>query len=484
MQDGIANNSLLLSQTENRQIHAGRKEESEKTQLLQELLARPESKTLEFKENAHSLSKIVQTVIAFANTAGGTLVIGIQDKTKNIIGIENILQDEERIANAIADSVIPILLPNLQFISWRDKDLLIVNVPHSPGPFYLKDKGEEAGVYVRLGSTNRIADASLIAEIKRIKEHTSFDQLPEPKAAPDDLDVDLARKLFATVNKPFTQATAQSLELIVDHRDTPRPTKGGLMLFGKQRDRLFPDPFVRLVRFEGTTKTTAIDHADIKSAFPLAIDEILAFIRRNTSMRAVIQSVRRTDIPEYPPEAVREAVINALLHTDYSTMRSSIQVAIFDDRMEVTNPGPLPLGLSLEAALSGVSQLRNKVLGRVFRELKLIEQWGSGLTRMREVCLQHGGILPKFEELGFFFRVTLYPRMAQTRPQHPWYTPIFDHIQQYGKISVLEADKIWKVTRKTANQRLKQLSKEGLLIEISKGPFDPHKVFVLAKPES
>ena len=450
--------------------------------MLEELLARSESKTLEFKENAGSLHKIVQTVIAFANTAGGTLVIGIQDKTKNVIGVKNILQDEERIASAIADSVSPTLLPNLQFISWRDKDVLIVTVPHSPGPFYLKDKGVDNGVYVRLGSTNRIADAAFIAEIKRVKEHTSFDQLPELQATPDDLDMNLARKLFTAIDKPFTKTTLRSLELIVDHRDTPRPTKGGLMLFGKQRDELFPDPFIRLARFEGTTKTTAIDHADIKSAFPLAIGETLTFIRRNTSMRAVIQSPRREDIPEYPPEAVREAVINALLHADYSTMRSSIQVAIFDDRMEITNPGPLPLGLSMEAALSGVSQLRNKVLGRVFRELNLIEQWGSGLNRMSNICLQQGISPPKFEELGHFFRVTLYPKMAKASLQEPWYTPIFEHIQQHGKISALEAVKLWKVARRTASNRLKLLCQEGLLIEISRGPFDPYKVFVLAKP--
>src|SRR3990167_7175863 len=153
--------------------------------MLEELLARSESKTLEFKENAHSLSKIVQTMIAFANTAGGMLVIGIQDKTKNVIGVKNILQDEERIASAVADSVSPTLLPNLQFISWRDKDVLIVTVSHTPGPFCLKDKGEEGGVYVRLGSTNRIADAAMIAEIKRLKEHTSFDQLPDLETTPD-----------------------------------------------------------------------------------------------------------------------------------------------------------------------------------------------------------------------------------------------------------------------------------------------------------
>jgi len=451
--------------------------------MLEQLLARPESKTLEFKENANSLPKIIQTVIAFANTAGGTLVIGVQDKTKAVVGVTNILQDEERIANAIADSVSPTLLPNLQFISWRDKDVLIVTIPHSPGPFYLKDKGEDGGVYVRIGSTNRIADAALIAEIKRIKEHTSFDQLPELQATPDDLDMELARKLFAVVDKPFTKATARSLELIVDHRDTSRPTKGGLMLFGKQRDELFPDPFIRLVRFDGTTKTTAIDHADVKSAFPLAVDEILAFIRRNTSMRAVIRSARREDIPQYPHEAVREAVINALLHADYSTMRSSIQVAIFDDRMEITNPGPLPLGLNLETALSGVSQLRNKVLGRVFRELELIEQWGSGLTRMRDVCLASGGSSPKFEELDLFFRVTLYPIAVQSKPKQPWQESLISYLRQHQRISVLEATKLWSVSDRTASIRLKSLCKEELLVELSKGPFDPLKVFILPKIE-
>jgi ATP-dependent DNA helicase RecG len=253
----------------------------------------------------------------------------------------------------------------------------------------------------------------MIAEIKRLKEHTSFDQLPDLRAKIDNLDFDTAHKLFANVDKTFTKTHAKSLEIIVDYRDHPRPTKGGLLLFGKERDELFPDPLIRLVRFEGTTKTSAIDHLDIKSPLPIAIDEALAFIRRNTSMKAVIRSPRREDIPQYPTEAVREAVINAILHADYSTMRSAIQIAIFDDRMEITNPGPLPLGLSLETALSGVSQLRNRVIGRVFRDLNLIEQWGSGLTRMHQICLQHGGAPPKFEELE---------SNLGNNPNEPWRT--------------------------------------------------------------
>ncbi len=450
--------------------------------MLEELLARPESKTVEFKENTLSIQKIVQTIIAFANTAGGTLIVGIKGTTKEVVGVENILQDEERVANAVADSISPSLLPSLQLHSWRKRDVLIVTVPHSFGPFYLKAKGENDGVYVRLGSTNRVADASLISEIKRLKEHTSFDQLPEMHATFDDLNFELARELFSALNKPFTKSTAKSLEMLVEYQESQYPTKGALLLFGKDRNRLFPDPLIRLARFKGTSKIEIIDQAEIKSPLPLAIDEMLAFIQRNTFLGAVIHAAQRENIPQYPPAAVRETVINAILHTDYSTKRSPIQVAIFDDRIEITNPGPLPFGLSLETALSGVSQLRNKVLARVFRELQLIEQWGSGLNRIRDLCQQQNINAPKFEELDHFFRVTLYPRTAKIVLSQSWHIPIVEYIQQHGKISAMEAEKLWKLTRRTATNRLKKMCQEGLLVELSTGPFDPYKTFILTEP--
>ena len=109
--------------------------------MLEELLTKEEGKTLEFKENTKSLPKIIQTIIAFANTAGGTLIIGIKDKTKEVIGLSNVLEEEERIANAIADSVSPLLIPSLQFHTWRDRDLLLISVPHSFGPYLYQSKG-------------------------------------------------------------------------------------------------------------------------------------------------------------------------------------------------------------------------------------------------------------------------------------------------------------------------------------------------------
>ncbi|KAG6559190.1 Putative ATP-dependent DNA helicase recG C-terminal [Candidatus Rhabdochlamydia oedothoracis] len=449
--------------------------------MLEQLLSRNEGKTLEFKENSQSLQKIVQTVIAFANTAGGVLLIGIKNETKEVIGLSDILKEEEKIANAIADSVSPLLIPNLQFCSWRERDILIVTVPYIPGLFHLKSKGEVEGTFIRLGSTNRLADAHIIAEIRRLKEHTSFDQLPDCRFSFDDFDFELAKQLFLTVGKTFTQAKAKALELFTTYQSETYPTKGGLLLFGKNRDRIFIDPIVRMARFEGILKNAAIDEQEIKSPLPQALEEVLSFIRRHTSMSFSIKGIRREETPQYAPMLLREAIMNALIHADYANHRSPIQIAIFDDRLEVTNPGSLPFGLSLDSALSGVSQLRNKVLGRTFRELKLTEHWGSGLKRMLDVC-QHQHIpLPKFEELGHFFRLTLYPKSIKNIPSAFWQEPIFHYLKKHDKIHAKMAQEIWKVTRRTTTTRLKEMCQEGSLVEISTSFKDPQKFFVLPK---
>lgn len=454
---------------------------TERVFMLEELLSKNEGKTLEFKENSQSLQKIIQTIIAFANTAGGILLIGVKNETKEVVGLSNILQEEEKIANAIADSVSPLLIPSLQFCSFRDRDILIINVPYSPNLYHLKSKGEVAGTFIRLGSTNRLADAHIIAEIRRLKEHTSFDQQPDCKYSLSDFDFELAEKYFVNAGKTFTETKAKSLELLATHQTETYPTRGGLLLFGKDRDRLFPDPIARMIRFEGVSKSSAIDELENRSPLPEALEEILAFIRRHTSVSASIQGTKREEIPQYSPMILREAAMNALVHADYANHRSPIQIAIFDDRLEITNPGALPFGLSLDTAISGVSQLRNKVLGRIFRELKFTEHWGSGLKRMLEACQQQNIPLPKFEELDNFFRITLYPKSTKIIPIAPWQKTIFDYLGKHDNISAKIAQEIWQVTRRTTTTRIKEMCNQGLLVEISTSPKDPQKIFILAK---
>lgn len=451
--------------------------------MLEKLLSNEEGKTLEFKENTQSLQKIVQTVIAFANTAGGTLIVGVRDKTKEVVGLKNVLEDEQKIANAVAESVAPLLIPNLQLHTWRGRDLLIVQVAHSFQPYYLKVNGLEKGTYIRLGASNRLADQHTITEIQQLRGLKYFDERPNSACPLSEIQFALAKRLFSDVAKSFTDKTARSLDLVVEYQGRKLPTNGAVLLFGKQHLTYFPDARIRLGRFIGLDKAEILDTLDLEVPLTVAIEQILMFIRRHTTMGAKFGELRRKNVPQYATGVVREAITNALLHADYSLPGASITVAIFDDRMEITNPGALPYGLTLEDALAGISQLRNRVIGRVFRELDLIEQWGSGLRRMLQICEKERIRPPKFEERGAFFRVTIYHAMlssSQSKAPKQWQELIEQYLVEHQKISAKQAQKIWQVTARTTSTRLKQLCEAGLLVNLATSAYDPRKSFALA----
>ncbi|MCA9485776.1 MAG: putative DNA binding domain-containing protein [Nanoarchaeota archaeon] len=452
--------------------------------MIEVYLSKTEGKHLEFKENTKSLQKIIHTIIAFANTAGGTIIVGIRDKSKEVVGLKHILEEEEKIANAISDSITPFLTPSIQISTWRGKDCLIIQVPHAIGPFFLKAKGSENGTFIRLGSTNRLADATMIENIKRLKHHLYFDEIPFLEGKDIDLDLTLAKNCFSERSKSFSIKKARNLQLIVKHQEGLYPSIGGVLLFGKTdiKNEYFPHTMVRCARFLGKTKTNIHDPIDISVQLPLVVDTVLDYIKKHTVNSYHIEGSRGRLAKPFPLFVVREAVINALVHADYSVKGASIQIALFDDRLEVSNPGGLPFGLSLESALTGVSQLRNKVVGKVFRELNLIEQWGSGLSRMIDVCVSQGLVPPKFEEVDNFFRVTIYNALIKPKQLDEWEKKIMSYVEKHGEVFAKQARVIWGVTSKTTGTRLRKMCDKGLLVEISSGPFDPHKRFI--KPQN
>ena len=253
------------------------------------------------------------------------------------------------------------------------------------------------------------------------------------------------------------------------------------MLFGKTRRDIFPDAVIRCARFQGRDTARFLDQTEIDEYLPKAVDSAVAFIERHTRETVEIGRVRRREIPEYPVEAVREAIINAVVHADYAIGGMDIKVAVFDDRIEITNPGLLPFGLTLDAALSGVSKLRNRVVGRVFRELKLIEQWGSGIGRMIAACKKNGLQQPRFEESGTSFRVTLFGQRIAAQKMHEWHIRLMDYLTEKGEITTKLATGLWKTNDRTARTRLRKLVKEGVLAEVGTGPKDPKKTYVLKR---
>ncbi|WP_297694389.1 ATP-binding protein, partial [uncultured Eudoraea sp.] len=321
----------------------------------------------------------MKTLVAFANTAGGILVIG-RDDNGTIIGLGDVLQAEESIANAIADSIMPVMMPDIEIITFETKELLVVKVAHWSGPFYLKSEGPEDGVYIRLGSTNRKAGPEILTELHRTIRRVSFDQEPCNELSEDDLDMDKAESAFKSVNRSIDKHKLESLGLIVPYAGRKTVSNGCLILFGreKHRNRFFPDARVSCARFRGTDKSQFIDRLDIEGSLLDAVKDVPKFIRLNTRLLSRIESFKREDIPAYPELAVREVLINALVHSDYSLTGMRILVSIYSDRMEIQNPGMLPFGITLEDFKAGVSKIRNRVIARIFRELGLMEEWGSG----------------------------------------------------------------------------------------------------------
>lgn len=447
---------------------------------LTEVLRRPEGKTLEFKRDLSSPQGFIRTVAAFANTAGGTILIGVTDRTREIRGIGDALDLEERAANLISDSIQPRILPDLEVISYRNRQLFAVRVhPSASRPHFVKRAGMRSGTYVRIGSTNRQADAQLIAEMQRFAIGETFDEWPIPEGNSEALDFRAASESFAPARK-LTRGNLETLRLLTRHQGRLVPTVGGMLLFGRERLERFPDAWIQAGRFAGTDKATVLDHVRLDMHPVQAIEEAVAFVEKHSTRGAVIGRVRRRDRWNLPPVAVREAIVNAVVHADYSQRGAPIRVAIFDDRLEVENPGLLPFGLTLEDLPRGISKLRNRVIGRVFHELGLIEQWGSGVQRMISACHDDGLATPMWEEIGFRLRVTL--RTGPSRPPRidARDRTILDLLgtgEGRGTREIAEA--IGLSTRSTRT-RLAKLVERGLVREVGTGPNDPKRKYLMA----
>jgi ATP-dependent DNA helicase RecG len=368
---------------------------------IAELLTTPEGKTFECKRDLSSPLNLLKTLVAFANSAGGLVLIGVADASREVIGLPEPLQAEEQLCNLIADGIAPRLVPNVELVAHGDL---------------------EQGVFVRLGSTNRQADSALIEELRRSVSGAAFDEQPIAELSVDDLDRDAITAAFEGIRSISVQEL-HSLRVLTTAQGRDVPTVGGMLLFGRDRQRWFPDAWLQCARFVGTTKAGIFDQLDIQAPLPQALDQALAFLKKHAVRSADFQELRRVDRWSIPLASLREALTNALVHADYSQRGAPIRVAYFDDRIEIENPGVLIPGLSLDDLPRGISRLRNRVISRVFRELGLIEQWGSGIPVILEEAASQHLPPPLFEEVGLRFRVTLplaqasSPAQGQSRPR-------------------------------------------------------------------
>lgn len=445
---------------------------------LIDLLKQPEGKTLEFKRDLSSPTGLLRTVVAFANTAGGTVLIGVEDGTRQVRGVADPLALEERLANVLSDGIAPHLVPDIEVLPWRKTNVLAVQVYPSPSrPHYLKSAGLQAGVYVRVGSTNRRADAELVSELQRASLGKAFDEQPMPELNSEAVDFRVASECFSAVRK-LRPADMETLRLLVPHQGRKVPSVGGMLLFGRDREAHFPDAWVQAGRFAGTDKARIVDSAALRGPLPTVAHEAVGFVQKHGLHGYEIGEMRRLERWSLPPVALREAVINALVHADYAQHGAPIRISVFDDRVEIENPGLLPPGLTVEDLRRGVSKLRNRVIARVFHELGLIEQWGSGIQRMSAACRDAGLPMPVLEEIGTRFRVTFFVERSKVPPLDKVDEAILETLTDDAGLPTSTIAAHIERTPRATRTRLLSLIERGLVQEIGSSPQDPKRRYV------
>jgi ATP-dependent DNA helicase RecG len=393
-------------------------------------------------------------------------------------GVAAPLDVEEQLANLISDHISPRLVPEIEVLPWRRKNVVAVNVfPSASRPHHLAREGLDNGVYVRVGSTNRRADQELIGEMRRLVRGDAFDEQPMPELNSEDIDFRAASGSFAGIRR-LTRRDLDTLRLVTKHQGRTVPTHGGIILFGRDREQWFPDAWIQAGRFSGADKTHIVDQLEIRSLPVQAIEDAVEFVEKHSLRGAQIGRVRRRERWSIPPIAIREAVINAVAHADYSQRGAPIRLSMFDDRVEIENPGILPLGLTIDDVTRGVSKLRNRVIGRVFHSLGLVEQWGSGVQRMINACRDMGLTPPQFEELATRFRVTIFTALVSKPTRDATERAIIDALAGSEGLSTSEIAKIIGLSPRATRTRLLKMVDSGGISEIGAGATDPRKLYV------
>ena len=386
---------------------------------IEEILA-GESKNVEFKESLPEKSiKYMKSVVAFANGSGGKIIFGIADKTREIVGFdkEDVFQKMDAIANAISDSCEPVIIPDITLQTVDSKTIIVVEISEGrQRPYYIKALGQEGGVYVRVAGTTRLADEYMIKELMFEGNNRYFDQTLCTGLHITDEDVDAlckAMKEQAIKNahtenqkalvKDVGRQQLRSWGILIEHDGKDYPSNAYAILTGCGGLHVSTQCGV----FKGTTKEVFVDRREYTGPLWEQIEEAFQYVLRNIHLGATIVGVYRQDVYEIPPDAIRELIINAMVHRSYLD-HGTIQVAVYDNRLEITSPGKLPMGQTLERMKEGYSKIRNEALAHAFSYMNLIEHWGSGIPRIIGKVKAAGLREPEFIGGEVDLRINIY----------------------------------------------------------------------------
>ena len=329
-----------------------------------------ESETTELKETV--VDDIKKEIIAFANCDGGKLYIGVRDDG-TVVGIDDPDGVSLQISNMVRDAIKPDVTMFLHYrtISEDGKEIIAVDIQRGTDrPYYLAKKGmRPEGVYVRQGYSS--VPATDMA-IRRMIKETDGDRFEAMRSLNQELTFETAKKEFALRNIDFGPQQMRTLKLL-DQDDLY--SNLGLLLSDQCAHT------IKVAVFQGTDQTIFKDRREFTGSLMQQMNEVYDFIDFRNQTRATVEKLLRTDIRDYPEIAIREALLNLLVHRDYAFSASSL-ISIYADRIEFISIGGLMPGLDMEDIMAGISVCRNQDLANVFYRLHLIEAYGTGINKI------------------------------------------------------------------------------------------------------
>lgn len=455
---------------------------------MQHLLQQGESETLEFKESTGETREIVETVGAFANLRGGTILIGVTNKG-SIRGVSIGKDTLESLANTIQQQTDPKIFPALLTVEEEGKTIIALHIDESPiKPVLVGGRG-----FKRVGRSNHVLSSGELTRLFFESGRVSWDAGPVTDATIDDIDAVALRQFLIrakqernlALNSEITvQEALEKLELLYQGK----MSRAAVLLFGKQPQRFLLQSVVRCARFKGTEPLHFLDMKVIEGNIINQVPAAMEFIQRHISMAVEIvpTQIERQERWEYPLDALREALVNATCHRDYRDS-GNVQVRIFDDRLEVWSPGLLPEGVTIaDLRRTHNSHPRNHRIAHAFFLIGYIEHWGTGTLRMIELCREWGLPEPEFTEMSGAFVVTfrkskLTPAYLSGLGLNERQIAAVEYTKTHGRITNREYVELNHVSRPTATRDLTDLVTKGILQQRGKGRGSS---FILTKIES
>jgi ATP-dependent DNA helicase RecG len=424
-------------------------------QLL-ELIAHGESVHVEFKSSFQK--EVIETLTAFANTQGGAVLLGINDSGQ-VLGVSLQTETVQGWINQCKQVTSPRIIPDVELIQVDGKTVAAISI----GEYPIKPVACKGRYYKRAGNANHQMTATEISDAHIKLINSSWDYHPDPEHPIDSIS-EAKVKTFADavhLNAPF-DAVLEKFELV----KLGRPTFACHLLFSKN------DVFLSTIEAGRFASPTIIkDSINSRDTLIEQVQRIMDFMVKHTNKAYIITgNPKREERWDYPMDALREIIINMIVHRDYRSANDST-IKVFDDRIEFFNPGTLLDDLTVEKIKTGnyKSHLRNKQIATIFRELELIEKYGSGVRRVIDAFVAHGLPEPEFEATQGGMAVTVFKSHAQktdvgvNEGVNEGVNPLFAHIAHSPGLRTPALAKTLNTSVKNVERWLKQLKAQGLV---------------------